>query len=294
MPDGELDTSWRGDNPLRSKAGAQLALTTGMRVGEFSSLITAELPVNNADGATLLLEACAKYSKRRRVHVPPATLQLVDLYRATERRNRVAASRGALWSRRRELYLVTEIDHHTQTVRGAVNGTSSTWRFHQFPPHLRRIAVMDTEAGMEALGLFLGRGGLPISLRAWHTTFANASRRVADLAPVQMGGRRASVTPHDLRHTFAVVLLKVLTARALSRENARQAGDFGPSSLSEHLTINPRLTVQRLLGHFNPATTMVYLRYLEDTDALIQDAFEQWDDQGRTFAELVLEKRETT
>lgn len=293
LPNGELDTTWRGSNPLRSQAGAQLALTTGMRVGEFSSLITAELPRNSPDGATVLLEACAKYNKRRRVHIPPKTLRLIDLYRATERNQRVAASRGSLWARRRELYLVTEIDHYTRTVRGTLGGAASTWRFHQLPPHLRRIAVINTDAGLEALGLFLGRGGLPISLRAWHATFKDASRRVSQLAPEQMGGRRANVTPHDLRHTFAVVLLKALTARAIAHESGRRADILGPSSLSEHLVINPRLTVQRLLGHSNPTTTMVYLRYLEDTDTLIQDAFEQWDDQGMTFAELVLKERST-
>ena len=32
---------------------------------------------------------------------------------------------------------------------------------------------------------------------------------------------------------------------------------------------------------------MVYLRYIEDTDVLIQDAFESWNDESLTFADAV-------
>src|SRR5699024_8206269 len=41
---GALDPSWRGRAPLRSQAGAQLAVSTGMRLAEFSTLLDAELP----------------------------------------------------------------------------------------------------------------------------------------------------------------------------------------------------------------------------------------------------------
>lgn len=250
-----------------------------------------DLPRNNKNGASLLLEACAKYSKRRRVHVPPTTLQLVDLYRSTERRHQVEASREHLWARRDSLYIITELNEQSQILHGSINGTKSTWHLHQFPPHLRRIAVQDTGEGLEAVGLFLGRGGLPISLRAWHATFEAASSRVMQLASDQMGGRHARVTPHDLRHTFAVVLLKQLTERSLTKEAQRQMVGLEAASISEHMAINPRLTVQRLLGHSDPATTMVYLRYIEDTNVMIQDAFEAWDDAGKTFAQLVVAQR---
>lgn len=290
---GELDPGWRGRSPLRSKAGAQLAVSTGMRLAEFSTLLDVELPRASGSGASILLEACAKYQKRRRVHVPPATLRAVDLYRQTERRSVVEASRDSLWSRRAELFIVDEFDEAAGVVRGRLNGSRSSWRLHLMPPRLRRIAVIERDRGLEGLGLFIGRGGLPISLRAWHATFATASQRALELAPDQMGGRRARITPHDLRHTFAVVLLKALTDIALARESERRAGNIGPATLTEHIAINPRLTVQRLLGHSNPSTTMVYLRYIEDTDALIQDVFDSWNDDSLTFADAVLADRST-
>ncbi|WP_156366485.1 tyrosine-type recombinase/integrase [Microbacterium sp. No. 7] len=288
---GDLDESWRGSTSLRSQAGAQLAVTTGMRLGEFSTLLDVEIPSSIDSGGSLLLEACAKYQKRRRVHIPLTTLRAVDLYRQTERRAVVRASAASLWRRRAELFIVDEIDMSAGVVRGRVDGRRSRWRLHQLPPRLRRIAVTERNEGLEALGLFVGRGGLPISRRQWHATFEAASRRTLDLAQAEMGGRRVRITPHDLRHTFAVVLLKSLTEVALAREAERRAGNVGPSTLSEHISINPRLTVQRLLGHSNPATTMVYLRYVEDTDALIQDVFESWSDEAMTFADAVLADR---
>tara|TARA_B100000678_G_scaffold215233_1_gene182529 strand:- start:310 stop:1107 length:798 start_codon:yes stop_codon:yes gene_type:complete len=262
-----------------------------MRLGEFSTLLDAEVPPSSSTGTSVLLEACAKYQKRRRVHVPLATLRAVDLYRQTERRAVVRVSAASLWRRRTELFIVDEIDVSAGLVRGRVDGRRSRWRLHQLPPHLRRIAVIERDQGLEALGLFVGRGGLPISRRQWHATFESASRRTLELAQDEMGGRRTRITPHDLRHTFAVVLLKSLTEVALARETERRAGNVGPATLSEHIAINPRLTVQRLLGHSNPATTMVYLRYIEDTDALIQDVFESWSDEGMTYADAVLADR---
>ena len=83
----------------------------------------------------------------------------------------------------------------------------------------------------------------------------------------------------------------IAAAFALAREAERRAGSLGPATLSEHISMNPRLTVQRLLGHSNPATTMIYLRYVEDTDALIQDVFESWNDDAVTFAEAALADR---
>lgn len=50
----------------------------------------------------------------------------------------------------------------------------------------------------------------------------------------------------------------------------------------------PLLTLQRLLGHASPSTTMVYLRYVDESDELIQRAFESWSDNERDYASYVL------
>lgn len=289
--DGSLDHGWRGRNPLRSVAGAQVAVTSGLRLAEFSTLLDAEVPPPPVDGSgvSVLLGACAKFEKRRRVHLPSDTLRSVDLYRVTERRSLVRASFGNLWSRRNELLIVNEVDPYNAIIRGVLDGRRRTWRMHLFPPELRRIAVRDNGAGLEALGLFIGRGGLPIGSRSWHSIFAAANVRLRKVSATGKDTSLSSpVRPHDLRHTFAVVLLKSLTDLALAREADRRAGLLGPGTLSEHISVNPRLTVQRLLGHSNPETTMTYLRYIEDTDELMHQVFETWADDSMDYSDYLL------
>lgn len=294
LPDGSMDPSWRGRNPQRSVAAAHIAVTSGMRLSEFSTLLDAEVPPPSPDGtsASVLLGACAKFEKRRRVHLPPDTLSVVDLYRQTERRRVARAASAGLWKRRNDLLIVTEVDSFNSVVRGSLDGMKKTWRLHLFPPELRKIAVSEKSQGLEGLGLFIGRNGLPIGSRSWHTIFAAANRRVQYLAdsgaPVPVV---SPVKPHDLRHTFAVVLLKSLTDLALAREADRRTGLIGPGTLSEHISVNPRLTVQRLLGHSSPETTMTYLRYIEDTDELIHQIFDSWADEKLEYSDYVTMQR---
>lgn len=293
LPDGSLDPSWRGRNPQRSVAAAHVAVTSGMRLAEFSTLLDAEVPPPaDGVGASVLLGACAKFEKRRRVHLSPGTLGIVDLYRQTERRRVARTSSAGLWKRRKDLLIVTEVDAFNSVVRGSLAGRRKTWRVHLFPPELRRIAVRETAHGLEALGLFIGHTGLPIGSRSWHTIFAAANQRIQYLAKSGAAAPLASpVRPHDLRHTFAVVLLKSLTDLALAREADRRAGLIGPGSLSEHISVNPRLTVQRLLGHSSPETTMTYLRYIEDTDELIHQVFESWSDETLDYSDYIAAQR---
>lgn len=294
LPDGSMDPQWRGRNPQRSVAATQIAVTSGMRLAEFSTLLNVEVPPpsSNGTGTSVLLGACAKYEKRRRVHLPPDTLRVVDLYRQTERRRVARAASDGLWKRRKDLLIVTEVDSFNSVLRGSLDGRRKTWKFHLFPPELRRIAVRETTKGLEALGLFIGHNGLPIGSRSWQSIFAAANQRVQFFAesgtPTPL---TSTVKPHDLRHTFAVVLLKSLTDLALAREADRRAGLIGPGTLSEHISVNPRLTVQRLLGHSSPETTMTYLRYIEDTDELIHQVFESWADETLDYSDYIAAQR---
>ena len=121
-PQGGIDPSWRGQSPQRAVAGAEIAVTTGMRVSEFSTLLDAELAAPSGVGASILLEACAKYQKRRRVSIPVSTLRTIDLYRQTERRALVRRSAASLWARRDELFVVDELDTAAGVARGRLDG----------------------------------------------------------------------------------------------------------------------------------------------------------------------------
>jgi integrase len=51
--------------------------------------------------------------------------------------------------------------------------------------------------------------------------------------------------------------------------------------------ISPILSVQRLLGHASPLTTMTYLRYVEDTEQIVRHALDTWSDPDLTYADYI-------
>ena len=213
-------------------------------------------------------------------------LKEIDLYRRTERRRVVRASHSALWKRRHELAVVRGIDRAKGKISFDIGEQRKVMAIENIPPQLRRIMVVDGDGGLESLSLFVGRGGLPPGHRNWLRTFELANIRMAGFTD-QLPGMPVAITPHDLRHTFAVVLLRSLMDVAFQRETSRRDGG-GHGSLSEHIAVNPLLTLQRLLGHSSPATTMVYLRHVEDTDALVQRCFESWMLDDRDYADHIL------
>lgn len=285
LPDGSMDPAFRGRETGRDVTAAELALTTGMRLQEWSSLLTLELPERTDAGATVYLEATAKNQRRRAVYIPSGTMRIVDLYRATERAELIRRAQKGLVARRSELAVVESIDHGGGRLRYRVGGVVHKKVLERIPVGHRRVLVEDRDGVIEPLSLFLGRGGLPPSRRSWHAKFHSANRRLTGFRE-ELPGMPTAVTPHDLRHTFAVVLLRSLQRRALEHESTRQK--VGTGTISEHIMFNPLLTLQRLMGHASPSTTMVYLRYVDESHELIQRAFEQWDDPLLEYADYVL------
>lgn len=78
LPSGELDPSYRGQSTVRNVCAVDLALTSGMRLTEWSTLLDAEIRYSDDNGASLVLEACAKNGRRRRVYIPSSTVKSVS------------------------------------------------------------------------------------------------------------------------------------------------------------------------------------------------------------------------
>lgn len=289
LPSGELDRSYRGQSTVRNVCAVDLALTTGMRLTEWSTLLDAEIPSSDG-GASLVLEACAKNARPRRVYIPSSTVKAVDLYRGTERKSLVRKAQNALQRKLPKLAVVTHIDTAAGKLTYRHQGLDKREEFAVIPPDVRRLLVrVDEDGCIEPLSLFVGKGGRPPSQRRWHQYFEDANDRLAAFANATPT-MPPSVTPHDLRHTFAVVMLRSLQRRAAQFEQSRHRTGFG--TISEHIVHNPLLTLQRLLGHASPSTTMVYLRYVDESDELIQRAFESWSDSTRDYATYVLDELE--
>ncbi len=289
LPSGELDRSYRGQSTVRNVCAVDLALTSGMRLTEWSTLLDAEIPSSDG-GASLVLEACAKNARRRRVYIPASTVRAVELYRGTERKSLVRKAQKALRRKLSTLAVVTRIDPAGGKLTYRRQGLDRREELAAIPPDVRRLLVrIDDTGSIEPMSLFVGKGGRPPSQRRWHQYFKDANDRLAAFGSATPTMPPA-VTPHDLRHTFAVVMLRSLQRRASQLEQCRPR--TGSGTISEHIVHNPLLTLQRLLGHASPSTTMVYLRYVDESDELIQRAFESWSDSTRDYATYVLDELE--
>ena len=289
LPGGEVDRLFRGSSPLRNAVAAELAITTGMRLREFSSLLDFEVGPPRPDGlpVEVRLEAIAKYGLPRDVTIQHPTVREIDLYRRTERASTIRKAARALARRREELFVVTDIDQRQMKVRGRLHGRARAFRVEAMTAELRRLAVVEGDHGLEPMALFVGRGGRMPSKQRWEQVFGDAHTRVTRIAAahgldVVMPAR---FRIHDLRHSLAVYMLQQLTQLVIQEETERvRAGRHG-AYLADHLCRNPLLVVQRLLGHRTPASSLRYLRYLRDTNVLVAQAIAEWSATDKTYAD---------
>lgn len=161
---------------------------------------------------------------------------------------------------------------------GVKHGSRRRIAVQAITPEERARTIFEGPSGLESACLFLSRTGSLLDPRSWHLDFRTASVR-ARQARLADGGLAFSsnVKPHDLRHTFAVQILRQLT------QDIRAKGLQDSANLHDHLALNPVLTVQCLLGHSQPSTTQKYLRYIETLDSPLIDAWEGWEDPSFTF-----------
>src|SRR5712691_2778308 len=151
LPGGDADRSFRGTDPLRNCAAAELAVTTGMRLREFSCLLDLEVPPPGRDGlpATVRLQATAKYGLPRDVMIQHATLREIDVYRRTERAAVIRRAAAALARRREDLFVVSDVDAAAMRLTGCLHGRRRVFRVAAMPAKLRRITVIEGSRGLE-------------------------------------------------------------------------------------------------------------------------------------------------
>ncbi len=102
--------------------------------------------------------------------------------------------------------------------------------------------------------LWLTEVGQPVRPNSWEVAFARASRRC------QANGFPIDISPHQLRHTFAVHMLAMLIQRQL--DGAASTISAGPAEGYRRLLGDPLQQVQRLLGHVSLETTSLYLDHI--------------------------------
>lgn len=281
-PGEGIDESFRGWRPHRNRAACELALMTGMRIQEWSTLLMPELGLVTGPrpkATEIHLAACAKYGRARSVYVPADAMDLLDPYLLIERPEIVAKAQRILRKRAADLFVVQRLDGDGTLLRGTLDGQIVSRAVKDMKPELRRVTVMETGDGLDPLALFVGQGGRMLTLSGWDRVRWRAWDRMkswAEREPTTLLPRLCWVY-HDLRHTFALRLLIYLTREAL--DDSRQH-DLPMSTLLNHMIGNPLLVVQRRLGHAQPSTTYRYIRYLKDPMREVDEAFRHWSAAG--------------
>ncbi|WP_410583793.1 hypothetical protein [Amycolatopsis sp. lyj-108] len=205
-------------------------------------------------------------------------MRSVETYLLLERPELTAAAAKPLERRHRELFVVSRIDRESGLIHGVQDGEQHVFTLAGMPPSLRRITVHEGEFGLEALAVFVCRGGLMPGADSWKRYRHAAWRRMvalADESAPRLPGRRWRW--HDLRHTHALQLLTYLERQLEGAEPdpaARQCRHM--RYLTEHVRRNPLLIVSRRLGHSSPAVTYAYLEYTDDLINEFEEAFSGW------------------
>ncbi|MFM9458175.1 site-specific integrase [Streptomyces europaeiscabiei] len=289
LPDDRADRTFRGAAPLRNSSAAELAVTTGMRLREFSTLLDIEVGPPRRDGTPALvdLKKTAKYGLPRTVQIQHATLREIDFYRRTERAKTVHAAARTLYRHRAELFVVDDVNSRQGKLSGVLHGRRRTFVIKEIKAELRRITVIEGARQLEPMALFVGRGGRMLSGQRWDQIFGDAHARALRISEEC---KVKSVVPpvfkiHDLRHTFAVYMLQLLTEMVAEQEmELRRLGGHA-AYLADHISKSPQLTVQGLLGHRQPKSTLRYLRYIRKTNLLVARAISEWNAQDTSYAD---------
>ncbi|WP_455769664.1 tyrosine-type recombinase/integrase [Rhizobium phaseoli] len=268
LPDGHVRPGARDRNGIRNALFADLLVTTGLRLEEASSLFTSDLGFGDQrPGRQVwldLADAQTKGDRGRQILVPARLLQQVRAYVGVERAHAVTKfqQRSAWRSIDRPIFV--HRDRHAARLRLLDGGDIALDLLD--PEERGRIIVCDSDGTpSEPAILWLSEIGLPVQPNSWEVAFARASSRCRSF------GFDISISPHQLRHTFAVHMLAMLIQHRL-RDAALPAG---PMEGYRQVLGDPLQQVQRLLGHASLTTTYIYLDHIATRSDTVDAAVEE-------------------
>jgi integrase len=280
FPDGRPDPSWRGRHDERNALFADVLIYTGMRLGEASCLLAPELPGERAAarglGAIDLGPAVTKRSRARTVFAPPRLVRALDRYARIERGEmvaRISAAGGYAVGER------TLVVHRAGRTGASADGGGAV-RYGRLDAGVRRRLLLVTADGEVAgpLALWLSADGLPVAPATWQSVFARANARC------ERFGVGVSVTPHMLRHSFAVHMLGLLLRQTVAALGGESARTHTSAQVKRLLVGNPLRRLQLLLGHAQESTVYTYLDVLDEAQEIVASALARWDCEAGALA----------
>lgn len=110
--------------------------------------------------------------------------------------------------------------------------------------------------------IFLSKSGKKLSSRDVERMFEKISKIIG-----------TKLTPHGLRHTFAIYQLEAMIKKMMI--NLKEIKENGSDAYRQILN-DPLRELQKLLGHTHISTVYVYLDFLEETEALVEESIDSW------------------
>jgi site-specific recombinase XerD len=247
LPDGDADLSFHGRHAARNRSVGALVRTSGLRRTEFANLLVWEVPDHpgGVDGYVRLPVpgAIAKGSRSRETIVSNYALSLIRDYVALERS---LATSSSSWQPDDALMV-----EEPNAVSGKVNGKRVRWSMLSIAQRRRLVAP----GGGSAL-LFVASSGSPLHEDSWRHVFDSARDRCR-----KFESRFPHVSPHMLRHTFALETLNFLTRNALKRaDRLAKVSGADPLLMAVLRRHEPLLVTRDFLGHRSLKTTEIYLK----------------------------------
>jgi len=268
LPDGRTRPGARDRNGIRNALFSDLLVTTGLRLEEASSLFTSDLVfADQRSGRQVWLDlpdAQTKGDRGRQILVPARLLEQVRAYVDVERAHAVAKFQQRLAWQSIDRPLFVHRERKGSRLRSLDGGDIALDVLD--PEERSRIIVCDCDGTpVEPAVLWLSEIGLPVQPNSWEVVFARASSRCRSF------GFDISITPHQLRHTFAVHMLAMLIQHRI-RDAALPAG---PMEGYRQILGDPLQQVQRLLGHASLTTTYIYLDHIATRADTVDAAVEE-------------------
>jgi site-specific recombinase XerC len=136
------------------------------------------------------------------------------------------------------------------------------------PAERARLVILGPDGKpAEPAALWLADNGAPMRPATWEASFLRADARC------RARGLDLHVTPHMLRHTFAVHMLSLLIQAQIG---AAMTGREQHGAAYRRVIGDPLQKLQRLLGHSSITSTYIYLDSLEESRALVDAAAARW------------------